>query len=205
MFRPGWWLAAIWAAAVLLIWLWWPDSGAEVDRWTAVRALPRNHQIREGDLHGPTERYRQARMAQKAALLGQHLKASKKAREPIRSEDVMAQPTLEPCEPGSGVLFYSLKGEELLADGVEIGSWVIPCSIRPSPSASAPVTTKCARTPVAVEVVHRPSGASDSTWLALRIPSCRLSEIGEYLAREKRFLLVAANPPPPRNQACPAR
>jgi len=48
---------------------------------------------------------------------------------------------------------------------------------------------------VAVEAIHRATSDKDTTWVALRVPKCMTVEIGEYLARDKRFLLVAATPP----------
>jgi hypothetical protein len=167
--------------------------------------LPRNAQIRDIDLRGPEQRYRQARMTKKTELVGRYLKAAKQAGAEIRKEDTQPEPSLQPCEPGSGVLAYSLKGEEGVADALEIGSWVLVCYVRPGASSQAAPLTRCSKTSVPVEVVHRSMGASDSPWVGLRVPSCRLQEIGEFLLREKHFLLTAAAAAPVENQACATR
>ena len=206
MLRPGYILLSAWAVAVVGLWFGLgPRPQAKPDVWTAAHGLPRNAQLRETDLRGPEQRYRQAVMARKADLLGRHLASAKRQGEPIRPEDVMPQPSLDSCEPGSGVLAYSLKGEERLADALEVGSWVIPCYIRQGSSGNAPYSTICARTPVQVEVVHRATSSTDAIWAGLRIPSCRIQDIGEFLGREKHFLLAASAPPPARNRACIGR
>ncbi|HEY1219198.1 MAG TPA: hypothetical protein VGF03_09690 [Bryobacteraceae bacterium] len=206
MLRPSYVFLAVWGIAVLVLWftIGAPEP-AQPEEWAAARMLPRNAQIREIDLHGPEQRYRQARMTPKAKLVGQYLAVAKQAGEPIRKEDVQPEPLLPPCERGSGVLVYSLKGEEPVAEALQVGSWVIPCYIRPGASGAAAPFTLCAKTSVAVEVVHRSTGAADSPWVGLRVPSCRLQEIGEFVMRDKHFLLTAAVAAPVQNQACAAR
>lgn len=185
----------IWIVAVIAGSVWIAlRPAAPADHWTATRDLALNQQLRSGDVIGPSKRYRLARMPRKDALVGQHLTAPRKRGEPVGKADVAPQPVLSLADPGSGVLIYSLKGEEQLADGVEIASWVVPCFVRPGAKASDGTTTRCAKGAVAVEAVHRATSSGDATWLALRIPRCWTAEIGEYIARDKRFLLVAARP-----------
>ena len=61
--------------------------------------------------------------------------------------------------------------------------------------ASQQTQTHCVKDAVSVEAVHRPAATGDRTWLALRIPHGLLPEIGEFLARDNRFLLLAEGPP----------
>jgi hypothetical protein len=196
--RAASWLGAVWLLAVA-IGSWWIASrpAAPTDRWTTLRDLPLNHQLRAIDIAGPSERSRLARMAKKDALVGRHLTAPKRKGDSIDDSHIAPQPVVVPGESGSAVLIYSLKGEEQLADGVEIGSWVVPCFVRPGDKPSGGTTTRCAKGAVAVEVVHRAVSSSDATWLALRVPQCWTAEIGEYVSRDKRFLLVAAHPTRP--------
>ena len=204
MIRPAGVLALAWlAAAAAWFLLGAPARRGEVG-WTATRPLAANTQLRDADLAGPTLRHELARSGPRAALVGQHLLSAKNAGDRILPADVSAEPVFPVCEPKSGVLIYSLEGEEQLADAVDVGSWVIPCYVRPGASERAAMSTVCASASVAVEAVHRPRSAGDSTWVALRVPNCRVGDIGEHLAREHRFLLVAANAPPVSDMACPA-
>ena len=206
MLRPRYVFLAAWAIAVLVLWLTvGRKAPSRPDEWTAIRPLPRNAQIREIDFRGPRERYRQARMVKKTELTGRYLNAAKQPGDTIRPDDTAPEPSLEACEAGSGILVYSLKGEESLADALEIGSWVIACYVRPGSAATAPHSTKCAKTSVEVEVVHRSTGPSDSSWVGLRVPPCRIQDVGEYVARDKHFLLVAAAAPPLQDRACPVK
>lgn len=170
--------------------------------WKATRELAKNHQIAEADLEGPTKQHLLARMPKKESLIGQYLLRARKRGESVSRSDVASQPSLEPCESGSGVWLYALKDHEYLADGVQVGSWVVICSVREAKEKTP--QAHCSKSSLAVEAVHRPTKAGDATWVALRVPSCRLADVGQYISRESRFLLVAANPPPLTQQACQA-
>lgn len=61
--------------------------------------------------------------------------------------------------------------------------------------------TQCSKNSIIVEAVHRSTQAGDTRWVALRVPKRRYPDVGEYLAREWQFLLVAANPTPLSEQA----
>jgi len=207
MSRLGWVFLGLWvvAAAGGAFWLAlqdgrpWQQPGRQ---WQATRDLPRNHQLREGDIEGPEPRHLLARISKKSSLIGKYLTLARKKGDDVVAENVSTQPQLRPCEPKSGVWLYSLKADELLADGVQTGSWVLLCMA--APGAHSSTQTRCSKGSLVVEAVHRPVEKSDSTWVALRVPSCRYKDVGEYLSRDRRFLLVAANPPPRSEQACSA-
>jgi hypothetical protein len=204
MKRPSLGFFALWLLIAVSGSAWLASQGGSslpTAEWKATRDLSKNHQLTEADIEGPTEKHLLARMPKKESLIGQHLWRNRKEGDSIGRADLASQPSLEPCEPGSGVWLYALKGNEYLAEGVQAGSWVVVCSVRKEKE-KVP-KTYCSNHSLAVEAVHRPTKAGDSTWVALRVPKCRLADLGEYVVSgESRFLLVAASRPPREHQAC---
>ncbi len=172
--------------------LWWRGGGPREDggAWVAGLALPRNQQLDSTDLVGPASRYLRARHPADS-LLGRHLLVPKAHGEPVRAEEVSPVPVYQAGDSGSRIVVYRLEKEEYLAGVLRIGDRVVPCVVRPGAAGSDPVRTHCSHPPpFTVEAVHRPVEAGDDTWVALRVPPCHSGEIGEYLAREHRFLLL---------------
>jgi hypothetical protein len=195
MIRPIVVLGPAWLLAVAGsgYWLSQIERVESAGVWTIARDAPANHQIQGHELNGPRSRTLLARLTPKESLTGRHLLRPKKRGEAIGLDDVSTQPGFATIAD-TGVVLYSVENEKQLAEGVMVGSWVRPCFTRPARTASLQTLTRCATDPVAVEAVHRPVANGDTTWLALRIPHCRLPEIGEFLAREERFVLLAEGP-----------
>lgn len=184
-------VTALYAVGIVFL-AWFRElEPSRSDLWVAARKLAANHQLGPGDLSGPRERHRRARMMPIDSLTGRHLVALKRAGDAITPADLLEVPKYQPGQPGSRVVIYRLKGDEFLASAADQGSWVVPCYVRPGTTPPGALTTRCSKTPLLVEAVHRPATAVDNTWLALRLPRCQIREIGEFLAREDRFLLIA--------------
>lgn len=172
---------------------------AEVPAWKAVRPLAKNHQLTEQDLDGPKERSIQAKMLNKNVLVGKHLTRGVQKAEAIVKEDVSDAPSFEGGESGSGIWFYTLKEGAPPVEAMRPGAWVVICSVL---TANAKAETRCSNGALAVEAMHKARAEGDSSWVALRVPKCRYQEVGEFIAQDKGFLLVAVNSPLIQERAC---
>jgi hypothetical protein len=196
---------ALWILPVIggMAWLMLRDDGPEpLPKWRAAGDLVKNQQLVEGDIIGSNKMHLLAKLPKKDTLIGKYLLVDRKKGANIDPPDVSSHPLFEPAESGSGVWLYALKDDQQLAEGVRIGAWVTVCSVQPGGDPKSP-TTDCAKGPLSVEAVHRSAKNDGSTWVAFRVPTCRIADVGKYVSHEKRFLLAAANPPPAHQQACP--
>jgi hypothetical protein len=160
------------------------------DGWMARHDLAANHQLDTADLKGPDLRYRRARLTPLAQLAGKHLLVAKLKGDTVEAKDLAVAPSFVPGEWGSKVAIYRLKEESYVAGAVRQGSWVVLCLTRAAADLTKPMSTQCSRASFRVEAIHHPVGSADSAWLALRIPRCHSTEVGEYLARASHFLMI---------------
>jgi hypothetical protein len=124
-------------------------------------------------------------------LVGRHLMTSKGAGDSIAAADLSATAHFTADPPRSRVAIYRLERDDYLGLAISQGAWVVPCYARPGAQPPAPLTTECSADSLLVEAVHRQIAPADDSWIALRVPFNQTSIVGEYLARDHHFLMVA--------------
>jgi hypothetical protein len=201
------------AAVLIAIWAFLLLGGAYVNRivnqrsfdassiWIAANAMPANHQIMRSDLAKPLGAD-ESQMPDVGDLLGRYLMSPKSADDPIVPADLSLTPNLAYIEGDDGAHLYPLVGDEIaLTELLDVGSQIRLCAAESGwqqakeSENTASYRANCFDQALEVLAVHRETEESPGNWIMLKFPAIEADEFGQYVAAEKRFLVITSENP----------